>query len=91
MLSPFRAAIAWTSRLTTFDALAQPAFRRLWTGAWLWYTCRWMEMVVLSWLVLQLTDSPFMVSLGGGEPDASHAAAWPCGGQPCRPVSRGRG
>ena len=65
MLSPFRAAITWTSHLTTFDALAQPAYRRLWSGAWLWYTCRWMEMVVLSWLVLQLTNSPFMVSMVG--------------------------
>jgi MFS family permease len=53
------------SRLPTFQALDQPSYRRLWTAAWLWYTCRWMELVVLSWLVLQLTDSPVQVALVG--------------------------
>ena len=65
MLNPFHAALLWTSRLQTFQALAQPSYRRIWTAAWLWYTCRWMELVVLSWLVLQLTDSPIQVSLVG--------------------------
>ena len=31
----------------------------------MWYVPRAMELVVLSWLVLALTDSPFMVSLVG--------------------------
>ena len=55
MLNPLQAALLWTSRLQTFQALAQPSYRRLWSAAWLWYPCRWMELVVLSWLVLQLT------------------------------------
>ena len=52
-------------RVHTFDALSSPAYRRLWLGTWLWYVPRMMELVVLSWLVLEVTDSPFMVSLVG--------------------------
>ncbi|MBL7183033.1 MAG: MFS transporter [Anaerolineae bacterium] len=48
-----------------FDALTNRSFRRLWPAAWLWYTCRWVELTVLSWLVLELTDSPSEVALVG--------------------------
>lgn len=49
----------------TFEALRSPTFRRLWGLSWAYYTSRAMELAVLSWLVLQLTDSPSMVALVG--------------------------
>ena len=49
----------------TFQALTNPLYRRLWLAAWLWYISRMMDMVVLSWLVLEMTDSPMMVALVG--------------------------
>ena len=53
------------SRFQTFRALSNPTFRRLWFAGWVWYVNRMMEMAVLSWLVLQLTDSPSQVALVG--------------------------
>lgn len=46
-------------------ALSNTSFRRLWIASWLWMTCMMMELAVASWLVLQLTDSPFSVALVG--------------------------
>ena len=45
--------------------LSSPTFRTLWTGSWLWYSIRSMELAVLSWLVLELTNSPARVALVG--------------------------
>ena len=53
------------TRLGTFRALNNPAFRRLWFAGWIWYVNRMMEMAILSWLVLELTDSPSQVALVG--------------------------
>ena len=53
------------SRFQTFRALSNPTFRRLWLAGWVWYVNRMMEMAVLSWLVLELTDSPSQVALVG--------------------------
>ncbi len=44
-------------------SLRHPSFRLLWTGTLLWSISRWMEIVVLGWLVLTITGSPFMVGL----------------------------
>ena len=48
-----------------FQSLTNPAFRRLWFAGWLWYINSWIETITLSWLVLQLTDSPSQVALVG--------------------------
>ncbi len=53
------------SRFGTFRSLRNPIFRRLWLAGWIWYVNRMMEMAVLSWLVLVLTDSPSQVALVG--------------------------
>lgn len=47
------------------QALANAAFRHIWLAAALWYICLTMEGTVLAWLVLEMTDSPFMVTLVG--------------------------
>lgn len=46
-----------------FRSLRHPAFRLLWTSTLLWSLSRWMETVVLGWLVLDITGSPFMVGV----------------------------
>ena len=43
--------------------LENPEYRRLLAGTVLWWQCFHMEMVVLGWLVFDLTSSPWMVSL----------------------------
>lgn len=52
-------------RYKTFHALTNPSFRRIWVAGWLWYVNRMMEMAILSWLVLDLTDSPSQVTFVG--------------------------
>lgn len=48
-----------------FDTLQNRAFRRLWLDSWFFFTCRWMDLAVLSWLVLELTNSASQVALVG--------------------------
>src|SRR5688572_12733590 len=40
-------------------------FRLLVSSNFLWWTTRFMEMTVVGWLVLDLTDSPWQVSVAG--------------------------
>jgi MFS family permease len=56
---------AVSRRTGTLRALGHPSFRRLWIASSLWYVNRMMEMVVLSWLVLELTSSPSQVAFVG--------------------------
>jgi len=48
-----------------FPALGYPQYRFLWISALGAYIGRWIETVVGAWLVLELTNSPFMVGLLG--------------------------
>ena len=63
--SIFSRALALDVRRQTFQALANPTFARLWWTNWPLYTARMMELVALSWLVLEITDSPSQVALVG--------------------------
>lgn len=38
---------------------------RLWLANFLSYTPRWMQLTLLAWLILELTDSPWLVALVG--------------------------
>jgi len=49
----------------TFQAFANRGYVRLWLANFLLYTSRWMQMTLLAWLILDLTDSPFLVALVG--------------------------
>ena len=49
----------------TFRAFANRNYTRLWFSNGQIYICRWMQMTLLSWLILELTDSPWKVSLVG--------------------------
>ena len=48
------------------DILRESAYRRLWVSGLCVNTARWMDLVVLGWLALQLTGSPFMVAMCTG-------------------------
>ncbi len=43
--------------------LSVPDYRRLLISNALWWQASWMEMIVIGWLVLELTDSPWQVAL----------------------------
>ncbi len=51
--------------LHTFEAFGNRNYRLLWPANFFAYTCRWMQLTLLGWLVLELTDSPFLVALVG--------------------------
>ncbi len=54
-----------TARWRTLRAFRDPSYRFLWPANLLSYSARWMQMTILGWLVLQLTDSPWLVALVG--------------------------
>ena len=60
-----RAITTGVSTPNTFRAFHNEGFRRLWPANGLSYTARWMQMTMLSLLVLDMTDSPWMVALVG--------------------------
>jgi MFS family permease len=45
------------------DALRDPRFRLLWLAGLAASTARWMDLVVLGWLALALTNSPLLVGV----------------------------
>lgn len=46
-----------------FGPLRIPDYRRLILSNALWWQAMWMEIIVIGWLVLELTDSPWQVAL----------------------------
>jgi MFS family permease len=58
-----RAAGRATPGLAVLDALQDPHYRRFWLAGLCVNTARWMDFLILGWLVLELTDSPFMVGV----------------------------
>lgn len=67
--------MAWAKRAVALEKVEAPPrgriltslrnrdFRLVWFANLTWSTSRWMEMVVLGWLVLELTNSPFLLGL----------------------------
>ena len=49
----------------TFAAFRNPSYRVLWPANFCSLLSRWMQMTLLGWMVLTLTDSAFLVSLVG--------------------------
>ncbi len=60
---PFNASTLVQHR--TLRAFRNHDYRLLWPANLLSYCSRWMHMTILGWLVLQLTDSPWLVALVG--------------------------
>jgi MFS family permease len=60
-VAPRAAALA--ARPAFAEVLAEDAYRRLWLSGFCLNAARWMDLVVLGWLALLLTGSPFMVGV----------------------------
>ncbi|HUP20812.1 MAG TPA: MFS transporter [Gemmatimonadota bacterium] len=54
-----------SGRGAAFTALRHPRFRLFWIGAFVSNIGSWMQAVAQGWLVLELTDSAFMLGLVG--------------------------
>lgn len=54
-------AVAAPGRLAVFSSLRYRDFRLLWLGVLFTSSGQWMEQVAMGWLILELTDSPFML------------------------------
>ena len=52
-------------RAGTFAALQVPSFGLLWASGWCWNATRWMAIFLCSFLINDLTGSPFLVQLVG--------------------------
>lgn len=59
---PFQEALFSAS---TFAPFRIPDFRRLLISNFLWWATRFMEFIIMGWLVLELTDSPWQVAIIG--------------------------
>jgi MFS family permease len=44
-------------RLAPLETFRSPAYRRLWSASVLWNQARWMDRIVLGWVVLEMTNS----------------------------------
>lgn len=64
-MNPLRATRRRPLGGQTLRAFSTQGFWRVWTGSMLWYSARWMDLFVLQWQVLVMTDSAFQVSLIG--------------------------
>jgi MFS family permease len=51
------------NRIEALSALRYRDYRYLTISSFLWFAIRWMEAIVVGWLVLEMTDSPFFVGL----------------------------
>lgn len=49
----------------TLRAFENPTYRVLWPSGFFFYSTRWMQVVLLGWFVLELTDSALRVALVG--------------------------
>ena len=65
MAPPARSTGDTRRRGGTFRAFANSNYVRLWLANCLSYSARWMQMILLAWLILELTDSPWLVALVG--------------------------
>ena len=53
------------SRWKAAGLLSIPDFRYLWISSSIWWQTRWMDELIVGWVVLELTDSAGMVALVG--------------------------
>jgi MFS family permease len=72
------------------DLLREPGYRRLWLSGLFVNVARWMDLVTLGWLALQLTGSPFMVGIAAFARSAPLMAVGPFAGIVADRVPRGR-
>jgi MFS family permease len=52
-------------RFAPLETFRSPGYRCLWLASLLWNQARWMDQVVLGWVVLDMTNSPWAVAVIG--------------------------
>jgi MFS family permease len=72
------------------DLLQEPSYRRLWVSGLCVNVARWMDLVTMGWLALQLTGSPFMVGVAAFARSAPLMVVGPFAGIVADRVPRGR-
>jgi MFS family permease len=77
-------------RFALAEILKEPTYRRLWVSGLCLNVARWMDLVTLGWLALQLTGSPFMVGLAAFARAAPMMGLGPFAGIVADRVQRGR-
>jgi MFS family permease len=77
-------------RLSMTSLLQEPSYRRLWASGLLVNVARWIDLVTLGWLALQLTGSPFMVGLAAFARSAPLMVVGPFAGIVADRMPRGR-
>ncbi|HEY3061445.1 MAG TPA: MFS transporter [Chloroflexota bacterium] len=60
-----RALSARWARFAPFETFRSPGYRCLWLASVLWNQARWMDQVVLGWVVLEMTNSAWHVAVIG--------------------------
>src|SRR5215467_1327857 len=53
------------SRFAPLETFRSPGYRCLWSASVLWNQARWMDQVVLGWVVLEITNSAWHVAVIG--------------------------
>jgi MFS family permease len=76
--------------LSVVGVLQEPSYRRLWVSGLFVNVARWMDLVTLGWLALQLTGSPFMVAVAAFARTAPLMVVGPFAGIVADRVPRGR-
>ena len=76
--------------LSVPGVLSEPSYRRLWISGLFVNVARWMDLVTLGWLALQLTGSPFLVGLAAFARTAPLMVVGPFAGIVADRVPRGR-
>ena len=77
-------------RLPMTAVLQEPSYRRLWVSGLVVNIARWVDLVTLGWLALQLTGSPFMVGLAAFARSAPLMVVGPFAGIVADRMPRGR-
>src|SRR5262249_54714510 len=72
----------------TVSILRDPAYRRLWVSGLCSSMARWMDLVAVGWIALQMTGSPFMVAVAAFARSAPMMVLGPFAGIVADRVSR---
>ncbi len=55
-------------RIQAFNVLQYRDYRYLTVSSFLWFAVRWMETIVVAWMVLEMTQFSFLGGAGGSDP-----------------------
>ncbi len=65
MQPPLQQQVPWYARPRLLRSLAEKDWWVLWLAGHLWHFAFWVDLLVLGWLVLDISDSPLKVGLVG--------------------------